>query len=183
MWMKANLMMLSVKRTSSATASLFFVVAIIALSTINPPEMHAQEATWEVPACTNAKIDGKRVRVVNLTYIMPRHTLLRKFHDVDNGGYRIFAQRSGKPEILTLFWGVNAYPETIENSSKYDRRLLTLPDGRKGVDARGVISNGGSERAWRSTGVMALLAYYRDVTPGTAKYFDTIIDSVCFEKR
>jgi hypothetical protein len=96
-------------------------------------------------------------------------------------------QRSDKPEVLTLLWGVNGapYPSqlTIQDSSTYVQRELTIPDDRKGVDARGVISDGQSERVWRSTGVMSLYAYYRDVMPETAKYFDTIIDSVCFEKR
>ena len=158
----------------SMKAHLFAVVVVVALSTTHPCQARAQGETWEVPTCTKSKVAGKRVRVWDLTYVIPRHALLRKFHDVDYGGYRVFAQQSGKPEVLTLFGGVNAYPETIENSMKYDRRQLTLPDGRKGVDARGVISNGGSERAWRSAGVMALLAHYQDVTPEAAKYFDTI---------
>jgi hypothetical protein len=175
--------MLNAKKTVGITAWVFFAVAIVALSTIARRQMQAQEATWEVPTCRNAKTDGKRVRVVNLTYVIPRHAVLRKFHDVDYGGYRVFVPHSGKPEVLTLFWGVNASPETIEDSGNSGRRVLTLPDGRKGLDARGVISNGGNERAWRSTGVTGLLAYYRDVTPESAKQFDTIIDSVCFEKR
>jgi hypothetical protein len=149
-------------------ANLLAVLIVVALSATHLCRAHAQGETWEVPTCAKSKVAGKRVRVWDLTYVVPRHALLRKFHDVDYGGYRIFVQRSGKPEVLTLFWRVNVYPETIENSRKYVRRSLTLPDGRKGVDARGVVSDGGAERAWRSTGVMALYAYYRDV---------------CFEKR
>ena len=142
---------------------------------------------WTILTCARSKSAGKAVGTGALSYLVPKGAILKKFKDVDYGGYRVLRNQDGKLEVLRLVWEVNGSPfpsqGTINDSVRYEHRILKLPNGTDGIDARGASVSEGGERKWRNAGVMSEFAFYRDVSVESAKYFDAIIDSVCFQPR
>ena len=137
----------------------------------------AQEQAWTIPSCTT-QASGKRVATWSLHYVLPKHAMVKKFHDVDWGGFRIFFNDHGKSEVLSLIWGVNDGPNRLCSDKP---RVLKLPDGRVGIDARCTSNANGVSKESRNTGVMGEYAYYRDMSSESVKYFDEIIDSMCYQ--
>jgi hypothetical protein len=74
---------------------------------------------------------------------------------------------------------VNDGPYSICSADK--PRALKLSDGRDGIDARCASVVNGVDQKSRSTGVMGEYAYYRDISSENAKYFDEIINSMCYQ--
>jgi hypothetical protein len=162
-------------------------VLMIVAPSVQTGATEAAEQPWTIPDCAKDKLPGKQVRTLALNYVVPKHAIVKKFRDVDYGGYRVLQNQNGKWDVLTLVWAVNGSPfpsqAEIKDSLKYAHRILKLPDGRQGIDARGTLVVNGTEREWRSAGVMALYGSYRDVSVESARYFDAIIDSVCYQPR
>jgi hypothetical protein len=107
---------------------------------------------------------------------VPKNARVRQIKDIDYSEYRVFVNTKGKPEFLTLFLG-NGSPYPLCSAARH--WLLKLPDGTEGTDARCVTAD---TKVSRSTGFENEYAYYESVSADTAKYFDRIIDSVCYEE-
>lgn len=149
-----------------AVAFLMLKIPIIAEAEL-PPSL--------IPACTSAKIRGKRVRTQRLRYIVPKGVIVKKVKDVDYAEYRVFLKTKGGWEALHLFsWG-NGTPNSL--CSAGPSRTLELPDGTKGRDAR--CANGDNKKS-RGTGFQSEFAFYDSVSPENAKFFDQIIASMCY---
>jgi hypothetical protein len=159
------------RRASSRALILAFLVLEA------PSSADDAQRTWTIPVCSAEKAQGKRIG--RLRYIVPKHAIVKKFRDVDYGGYRVFLNKQGKWEVLSLLWEVNGSPYSLCSAERH--RLMRLPDGTEGTDTRCTSSTDGGDRQSRSTGFMAEYAYYRGVSPDSAKYFDAIIDSMCYE--
>jgi hypothetical protein len=134
---------------------------------------------WTIPSCVTEKTPGRRVSTGLLRYIVPKHAIVKKFNDVDWGGYRVFVNKQGKWEVLSLVWEVNGSPYSLCSAEK--PRALKLPNGRDGIDARCLSLSNGVEQKSRSAGVMSEYAYYRDISSESASRLDEIINSVCYE--
>lgn len=132
----------------------------------------------EVPTCTNAKIKGRRIATRRLRYVVPKNAVVKKIKDVDYAEYRVFLEKNGRWEALHLFsWG-NGTPDSL--CSAAPSRPLQLPDGTKGHDAR---CTKVEKKESRSTGFPSEYAYYDSASPESAKYFDAIIESMCYAPR
>jgi hypothetical protein len=113
-----------------------------------------------------------------LGYLVPKPSIVRKFNDVDSGGYRVLLNKHGKWEVLFLVWEVNGTPYSLCSAEQH--RILRLPDGTEGAEAR-CTSIEESGKQSRISGFYAHIAYYRNISTESAKYFDEIIDSMCYE--
>src|SRR5438874_13637286 len=87
-----------------------------------------------IPSCTAKKAAGKRIGTWSPRHVVPKHAIFKKFNDVDWGGYRVFLNKQGKLEVLSLIWGVNDGPYSICSADK--SRTLKLSDGRAVIDER-----------------------------------------------
>lgn len=132
--------------------------------------------TRTIPSCTRGKPKGKHLRSWRVRYIVPKNARVKQIKDIDYSEYRVFVNTKGKPEFLTLFLG-NGSPYPLCSAAGH--RLLKLPDGTEGTDARCITAD---TKVSRSTGFENEYAYYESVSADTAKYFDRIIDSVCYEE-
>ena len=131
-----------------------------------------------VPACSSERIQGRRIHSGELRYVVPKSAKVKHIKDIDYREYRVVLNHQEKWEALLLFSG-NGTPYSICSAAHHQG--LELPDGRKGVDARCNSSANGDVIQSRSTGFENDYAYYDSVSPESAKYFDAIIDSMCYE--
>jgi len=149
-----------------ALASLTLEMPIIAVGELPPST---------IPACTNGKVNGKRLNTGRLRYVVPKNLIVRKVRDVDYGEYRVFLNTKSGWEALHLFsWG-NGTPDSL--CSAVPSRTLQLPDGTEGRDAR---CTKGDNKEARSTGFQSEFAFYDSVSAESAQSFDLIIDSMCY---
>jgi hypothetical protein len=159
-----------------ATVSLILVLLAFAAFT------WAEDSKGErlIPNCAATNVEGKRVRTGRLSYVVPKHAIVKQIKDIDYREYRVLRSEQGKWEGLTIFLG-DGSPYSICSAARH--QTLRLSDGRKGVDARCSSSTNGGNEASRSTGFMNEYAYYDSVSAESAKYFDSIIDSMCYEPQ
>jgi hypothetical protein len=128
-----------------------------------------------IPTCTPGKSEGTQLRSWRVRYIVPKNATVRQIKDIDYSEYRVLVNTKGKPEFLTLFLG-NGSPYSLCSAVRH--RFLKLPDGTGGIDARCITAD---TKESRSTGFENEYAYYDSVSADSAKYFDRIIDSMCYE--
>jgi hypothetical protein len=162
-----------------------FVVAT-AFQTMSLLSEENARSAWNIPSCTKGKVKGTLINTGVLRYRVLERTIVRKVSDVDYQEYRVFLNRNSK-EALKLFWGVNASPfplqADVEASAKYEHRRIKLPNGAEGIDARGTMTIQGTDQLWRSAGVTGEFACYEDASAEGAAYFNSIIDSVCYQSH
>ena len=167
--------------------SIVILVLMIAGLGVQAGETEDAEPAWKISTCAKGQIAGKRVRISGMRYVVPKGAILKKFRDVDHGGYHVLLNHNGKREVLTLVWQVNGSPVSSQartsDSVEHFHRVMIFPNGGEGIDSRGTDVIEGNERRWRSAGVSTELAFYRDVSPKSAKYFDAIIESVCYQPQ
>jgi hypothetical protein len=131
--------------------------------------------TWTIATCTPGKANGKRLGIRRLRYIVPKNATVRQVKEIDYREYRVFVNTKGKSEFLTLFSG-NGSPYSLCSAARH--RQLKLADGTEGTDARCIKTD---SKESRSTGFESEYAYYDSVSVDSARYFDTIVDSMCYE--
>ena len=152
-------------------------IKFISASLIFPACMIADDVrpASTIPVCTNAKVNGRFLSTGRLRYVVPKNAIVKKVKDIDYGEYRIFLKAQGRIEFMALFsWG-NGSPYGLCSAEQH--RSLRLPDGTEGVDAR---CTKGTNKESRSTGFESEYAYYDSVSSESVKYFDPIIDSMCY---
>lgn len=109
--------------------------------------------------------------------------------DVDFSGYLIPHTSAGKTHYLRTMSGAvccSGHPladEYLDSLTLSERGWLIKLERRRidGLDARGVATNG---TLWRWVGpLLGEFAEYKGVDAEAAKYFDAILDSICFQSK
>lgn len=156
-------------------AKLILVVLILDSATIVAEDVRPVR---EIPACKQATPGSRFLGTGKLRYLVPKRAKVLRIKDIDYREYRVFPNKRNTSEILTLFWG-NGAPYSLCSAAKHE---ILKRGGAEGIDARcqspqkpGTVS--------RSTGFDHDYAYYDSVSVETAKYFDAIIDSMCYQPQ
>ena len=128
---------------------------------------------------------GRQITTGVLHYVVPKDAIVKKVKDIDYSEYLVSLRRGGGSEVLLLFRGTNDSPfpgqADVEGSLEYKQRGLRLPNGVDGIDARGILLVEGVRKQWRTAGVKAEFAEYRNASADGATYFDAIINSACYQ--
>lgn len=151
--------------------------SFLALVAAGEPLFAEDGHTRPIPTCTTVEPEAKIVRTGELRYLVPKHAKEKHVKDIDYSEYLVLLNHKGKWEALLLFSG-NGSPYSLCSAARHE--MLRLPNGRDGVDARCESSTNGGAKQSRSTGFMSEYASYESVSPESAKYFDKIIDSMCY---
>ena len=171
---------------------------------IREPEVVLQkddQALWRPPACTSldrsATMQGDR-----MAFLLPTGTRVRSGRDSD---YQTRVVCTGR-DCMQLGWGAMwrfglppSLPSGLRSLAERDVSCglpLSLPSGLKslaqqdvsyrpeirlnGVEYRGIRSDG---TFWRWVGVFGETIKYDHASRNSAKFFDRIIDSLCWNQK
>jgi len=114
---------------------------------------------------------------------LPTGAILRKSNDVDYSAYSIgFGKKRNRVWMSGIF-GPNAssgrVPENLLSSSVEIRQRTWKRGEFEGIDAQGRLRNG---NYWRYFGQFGEEISYEDVPHEAARYFDGLINAVCFRE-
>ena len=140
----------------------------------------AEGTTWKIPFCASLKEHGERVGST-FKFLVPEAVATSGHTDVDYRKY--FMKYPHTTDTLVLWSGpyasnVDPDGELLENSTSFSERWISAPATPNiGIDAVGFSKDG---KPWRWCGLLITdSGSYIGVSPEAAKYFDTVIDSVC----
>ena len=150
------------------------------------------DSTFNLPTCSDKYhvqdedlVRGKQVpkdiRLLGFSHLLPVpvKTHVKDYHDIDYGMHVISFPRNKIEHMITHdgpLWGAY-YPfvDLLKNVIHLQERALST--GEDSEEMRGVLSNGNK---FRWIGGRFDDAYYYDVSPEAAIFFDRIIDEMCF---
>jgi len=139
---------------------------------------------WNIPACKeNEKREGYSIKVM-----VPKGTKIAKGRDID---YTTINFRFGRTkQWLQIGTGMNwssgmPFKDDLDSSIEIFDRDIRFPRAPlenmvylDGIDVRGRSKDG---TRWRETGNAFETLSYRNVSEAAAKFFDSIIDSGCYQ--
>lgn len=154
-------------------------------------ELLSREKTFFVPDCFetygltwktayNEKLRPKHIEFHGLGHIypVPRSVLVERYRDEDFVTDFVIYPRRTKYKMVIHgggLWGANyPRPDFFENLAEFSERALST--GEIGEEIRATLKNGHKSR-W--VGGMTSDAFYYNVTPQAAAFFDSIIDHGC----
>lgn len=150
------------------------------------------DSTFNLPTCSEKYhvqdqdlIRGrhvpKNVRLLGFSHLLPIpvEARIKNSHDIDYSKHVISFPHNKKEHMITHdgpLWGAY-YPSVnlLKNVAHLQERALST--GEDSEEMRGVLSNG---HRFRWIGGNFDDAYYYDVSPEAAEFFDHIIDQMCF---
>ncbi|HMS08003.1 MAG TPA: hypothetical protein PKE66_00855 [Pyrinomonadaceae bacterium] len=160
------------------------LVAVGLCTLVFPVVAFAQER-YEIKPCAFSKAP-KRATGINLILTLPPGVKLRRGKDHDYLEFRVEHRSNGKVSFLQGMWGPNSTsgrpPKWLTSASRSIELREWRYESREGVDVKGVAEDG---TRWRYLGTYGEFLGYEGVSIDAAKFFDSLLDNVCFlaEKR
>lgn len=165
----------------------FRPTAKVILSTGEPLDIVLEPesaSTWWVPTCSSEPISGKVIYPLSagLRLILPKGVKVKRGPFAIDVSTQIIEFGWWRPQqLVDTMDGGPASPRPpeylIENSREYALRYWRSRDQSvEGVDARGIDAKG---RSWRHLNVEFMDLRYSQVSAEAAKFFDSLIDSMC----
>jgi hypothetical protein len=151
-------------------------------ATLFPALTSAQES-YELKPCAFTKMPKGNLGV-SLVVRVPKDAKVTKGRDIDYTNFSIEHQTHGNRYFVNGIWGPNATggkpsQKLVSSSELTEQREWTFGDFQ-GVDVKGIAENG---TYWRYFGMHGESITYEGVPPDVARYFNSLIDKVCFLDR
>ena len=153
-------------------------IAPIALLTIVFPLFSFSQEVNEIAKCKTSSITG--TLGFSLIVRPPKNVKVKKGFDVDYGYYSIGYGPKKARDWLRGIYGPFPAGNVPENLTKGATDVTTRKwkSGRvNGVDSRGKDAGG---KYWRYLGLWGEAIRYENASKESAKFFDGILDSICF---
>ena len=160
---------------------LISLIIYAALFLFSPASIAAQ-SKFSLPACSSSKPQSYIGDRLILT--LPKKV---KFKHVQDNHYFQYFIGFGKKKDRIWFSGIfgpfgssgQIPKEWLSASTEVSQRIWTFQD-LEGVDVKGKLENG---NYWRYFAIVGEEIKYYNVSSEAAAYFDSIIDTVCYQKR
>jgi hypothetical protein len=141
----------------------------------------ASSTTWKIPSCSTVPDGSNRVGIV-FKVALPDDVLYRKRAGIDSDEYLFgFDTGGGKFEAM-VNWGGSTSIEPREDdllNSKVFSERSWRSGNTIGYEVRGIKSDG---KLWRRVSFRWGAIAYQGNSEKSAKAFDKLIDSVCFDE-
>jgi len=161
-----------------------FVPTVISLDPKNTNlnitlEQEKDISVWDIPTCSSARGNGKRLVGKYLILSLPREMKFKTGVDSDYRYYSMRLTQGGKTHFLNGGWGNlygGTYPsgEVLLRMQHYTYRRTSL-----GIDWRGVTKDGKYCRYFGASPVFEIYFYETD-SKEAANVFDRILEGICF---
>ncbi|HKE04534.1 MAG TPA: hypothetical protein VKE91_10755 [Blastocatellia bacterium] len=141
----------------------------------------ASSTTWKIPTCSTVPGASKRVGIV-FKVALPDNVPFQKRASVDSDEYLFgFDTGGGKFEVMVNWGGSTSIepPEDVLLSSKEFSERSWRSGNTIGYEIRGVKSDG---KLWRRVSFRWGAIAYQGNSEKSARVFDKLIDSVCFDE-
>jgi hypothetical protein len=156
-----------------------------ATSSLETTLVEGDSTLWNIPACKDKrKREGYSIKVT-----VPKGTEVAKGRDID---YTTINFRFGRTkQWMQVGTGMNwssgmPFKDDVDNSVEISDRDIRFPRASfenmiylDGIDIHGRLKDG---TRWRYTGYAFETLSYRNVSEAAAKFFDSIIDSGCYQR-